>query len=552
MRTAIQNHTPMHKLCTAILFHLLLFAAAVSVRGAEISAREEAAPYAGATVYLLPIREDIMPATVRQVTRCLEEATALNASCVVIDMNTYGGVLDAADSIRTMLLDYPAPTIAFINNQAASAGALIALAADSIYMRPGASIGAATVVDGSGAVMPDKYQSFMRSMMRATAEAHGRVPSAERGDTVWRWRRDPQIAEAMVSPSTAVPDLTDGTQVVTLTADEAIAWGFCEGKASSVEELLALAGIDDYTLYEYAPSWLDRFIGFLTNPTLQALFIILIIGGIYFELQTPGVGFPLVVAILGAVLYFAPLYAEGLAAHWELLLFLTGIVLIILEIFVTPGFGVLGILGIVAMITGLAFALIDTALLRYVPTGELPVSVVLGPFLIVIISAGVGLLLSIWFGNRFLRGKSGLRRRVVLVSDMKPADGYVSVAADRGADRPGRHHLHAAPPGREGGHRRPTLRSGGRRRRIHRKRHRCHRHARRKRHPLLPEKRGVSPPPTHRTERKKTNGYHADKRDIGTGPQTAPEQHRKEKRAGSRGRLSARSLRTARRNGRNR
>jgi len=548
MRTAIQNHTPMHKLCTAILFHLLLFAAAVSVRGAEISAREEAAPYAGATVYLLPIREDIMPATVRQVTRCLEEATALNASCVVIDMNTYGGVLDAADSIRTMLLDYPAPTIAFINNQAASAGALIALAADSIYMRPGASIGAATVVDGSGAVMPDKYQSFMRSMMRATAEAHGRVPSAERGDTVWRWRRDPQIAEAMVSPSTAVPDLTDGTQVVTLTADEAIAWGFCEGKASSVEELLALAGIDDYTLYEYAPSWLDRFIGFLTNPTLQALFIILIIGGIYFELQTPGVGFPLVVAILGAVLYFAPLYAEGLAAHWELLLFLTGIVLIILEIFVTPGFGVLGILGIVAMITGLAFALIDTALLRYVPTGELPVSVVLGPFLIVIISAGVGLLLSIWFGNRFLRGKSGLRRRVVLVSDMKPADGYVSVAADR----PGRHHLHAAPPGREGGHRRPTLRSGGRRRRIHRKRHRCHRHARRKRHPLLPEKRGVSPPPTHRTERKKTNGYHADKRDIGTGPQTAPEQHRKEKRAGSRGRLSARSLRTARRNGRNR
>lgn len=138
------------------------------------------------------------------------------------------------------------------------------------------------------------------------------------------------------------------------------------------------------------------------------------------------------VAILGAVLYFAPLYAEGLAAHWELLLFLTGIVLIILEIFVTPGFGVLGILGIVAMITGLAFALIDTALLRYVPTGELPVSVVLGPFLIVIISAGVGLLLSIWFGNRFLRGKSGLRRRVVLVSDMKPADGYVSVAADRG------------------------------------------------------------------------------------------------------------------------
>lgn len=356
----------------------------------------------------------------------------MNADYVVINMNTYGGLLDAADSVRTMLLNYPKPLFTFVNNQAASAGALIALATDSIYMRPGASIGAATVVDQSGADLPDKYQSFMRSMMRSTAEAHGKVITIVEGDTTYLWRRDPRIAEAMVDPSIVVPGLVDDTKVVTLTADGAIAWGYCEGKASSIEELLSQAGVTDYELYEYEKTGMDKLMGFLTNPTLQALFIILIIGGIYFELQSPGIGFPLIVAILGAVLYFAPLYVEGLVAHWELILFLIGIVLVILEIFVIPGFGVLGIAGLVAIITGLAFALIDTSLLKYIPTGELPISFVLQPFLIVIIATGAGLLLSIWLGNRFLQGHSALRKRVVLTSDMNPREGYVSVAAERG------------------------------------------------------------------------------------------------------------------------
>ena len=124
-------------------------------------------------VYVFPIREDIMPATVRLTAKCLEQAAAMEADYIIVNMNTYGGLLDAADSIRTMLQHVQIPVFTFVNNQAASAGALIALATDSIYMRPGASIGAASVVDGNGEVMPDKYQSFMRSMMRSTAEAHG-------------------------------------------------------------------------------------------------------------------------------------------------------------------------------------------------------------------------------------------------------------------------------------------------------------------------------------------------------------------------------------------
>ena len=384
------------------------------------------------SVYVFPIREDIMPATVRLVHKCLNQASEAGADYIIINMNTYGGLVDAADSVRSMLLHSPVPVFTFVNNQAASAGALIALATDRIYMRPGASMGAATVVDQNGSEAPDKYQSFMRSMMRSTAEAHGKIAHIERGDTVWVWKRDPLIAEAMVDPAVVVPGLIDSGKVLTFTADEAVEWGYCEGKASTIEEVLYEAGIEDYNIIEYERSFMDKLIGFLTNPTFQAILIMLMVGGIYFELQTPGIGFALIVALLAAVLYFAPLYVEGLVAHWELALFIVGIILIILEIFITPGFGVLGISGIIAVVCGLAFALIDSSVLKHVPSGVMPVSVIVRPFLIVIIASGVGLILSIWLGNRFLKGRSRLRNRIVLESDMTPEDGYVSVAADRG------------------------------------------------------------------------------------------------------------------------
>ncbi len=377
-------------------------------------------------VYVFPIREDIMPATVRLTAKCLEQAAAMEADYIIVNMNTYGGLLDAADSIRTMLQHVQIPVFTFVNNQAASAGALIALATDSIYMRPGASIGAASVVDGNGEVMPDKYQSFMRSMMRSTAEAHGKVPVVEKGDTTWVWRRNPRIAEAMVDPSIVVGGISEEGKVLTFTPDEAIEWGYCEGRASSVEEVLSAAGIDNYEVTEYQTTFLDALIGFLTNPVAQGIFIMLIIGGIYFELQTPGVGFPLAVAIIGAMLYFAPLYVEGLLANWELITFIAGIILIILEIFVTPGFGILGITGIIAVITGLAFALIETGVLKYIPTGELPAGVIIRPFMIVIISTATAFILSVLLGNRFLRGRSVLRNKLVLAADMTAGEGYVS------------------------------------------------------------------------------------------------------------------------------
>lgn len=375
-------------------------------------------------IYTFPIREEIMPAVRHLTDKCFRQAQEQNSDLILIQLNTYGGLADVADSLRTAILNSPIPVWVWIDNQAASAGALIALAADRIYIRPGGSIGAASVVDGNGKPMPDKYQSFMRAMMRSTAEAHGkRIVRTEHGDTLWQWYRDPSIAEAMVGRTHG--DSTT-VQVLTLTADEALQAGFAEGKASSIDEVLTAGGIESYTLEEYRPSRLDRLLGWMMHPGVQGLFILMIIGGIYFELQSPGIGLPLGIALLGVVCYFAPLYLEGIAQHWELLLFLAGLVLIAVEIFVIPGFGVTGMAGIVCVILGLSFAAIDNDLLRYIPTGEVSWLKILRPLLVVIIASALGLILALWIGRRFLTGHSPWRQRIVLDTDLKPEEGCVS------------------------------------------------------------------------------------------------------------------------------
>lgn len=371
-----------------------------------------------------------MPATWRLTDKCFAEAEALGADYIVIDMNTYGGVLDVADSIRTRVLNSKIPVVVFINNEAASAGALISVAADSIYIRPGGSIGAATVVNQTGSAMPDKYQSFMRSMMRSTAEAHGkRMTINAKGDTIYTWHRDPLLAEAMVDTRIIVPNLVDSTKVLTLTADEAITWGYAEGKAESVVQVIDLMDIGPYTLTEYKLSAMDKTIGWLTNPMLQGILIMLIIGGIYFELQTPGIGFPLAVSVLAAALYFSPLYIEGMAESWELIVFVVGVILIGVEIFVLPGFGVAGVAGIVLMVGGLTLALVDNELFRYFDSEELGMSVVLNPLLQVIVSVTIAIGGSIYLTSRFLHGKSRIGRRIVLTSQLDVADGFVSSSA---------------------------------------------------------------------------------------------------------------------------
>lgn len=359
-------------------------------------------------VYQFDIKGEIAPPIWRNVKMAMDEAHALNADVVFINMNTYGGMVDAADSIRTRILNSDIPVFILIENNAASAGALIALACDSIFMQPGSTIGAATVVDQSGAQVPDKYQSYMRKKMRATAEENG---------------RNPDVAEAMVDPDKEVEGINEKGKVVTLTASEAIGLDFCDGEFRTMAEALKYCGIEGYTVKKQRLTWTDKVIGWLIHPAVSGILILIIIGGIYFELQTPGLGFPIVAAITAAILYFAPLYLEGLAANWEIVIFVTGLALIAVELFVIPGFGVAGISGIVLAITGLALSMVGNIGFDFDPVDA---GHMLNAFLIAIIASGVSIAGSILLAVRLFETRAF--SRIVLQTTQDKTQGYVGTS----------------------------------------------------------------------------------------------------------------------------
>lgn len=381
-------------------------------------------------VYIINIKKEIDNTTQIYLKNGLNEANKLNADAVLIHMNTYGGYVDAADSMRTAILYNPIPVYVFIDNNAASAGALISIACKKIYMRKGANIGAATVVEQTGKAMPDKYQSYMRSMIRSTAEAHGKDTIIQGNDTILKWKRDPLIAEAMVDERTIIPNLTDSGKVLTLTADEALQWGYCDGIAETKEEVISkYLRFADYETIEYQPTLLDNLKGFLMNPILQSMLIIFIIGGIYFEMHSPGLGFPSIVAITAAVLYFAPLYIDGLALYWEIALFIFGIILVLIEIFALPGFGIAGIGGAICIFIGLTTALLNNIDFNF---GHIDKEQLIRASSTVLSGLLFGSILAIWLASRI--GKKGIFQKIALETalDGQPFSEIKSVVGCKG------------------------------------------------------------------------------------------------------------------------
>lgn len=364
-------------------------------------------------VVVFDIKENITPSASRITGKAINYAEQNNADLIIVHMNTYGGYVTDADSIRTRLLNTEIPTYVFIDNNAASAGALISLACDKIYMRPGSSIGATTVVNETGEKAPDKYQSYMRKQMRSTAESHGKDTIINGSDTTYKYKRNPDIAEGMVDERVVVEGLDDSTKVITLTTEEAIKWGYCEGIANSIEEILKINGIKDYKIERVEKSSLDKIVAFFANPALRSVLILMMIGGIYFELQSPGIGFPLAVSILAAIAYFAPLYLDGLAANWEILLFIVGFVLIGLEIFVVPGFGVTGISGILLVFGSLILSMINNVNFDFSGTSELELNNAFASLFFAML--GFTLLL-ILFGRSFLNSR--MFQRLVLADTL--------------------------------------------------------------------------------------------------------------------------------------
>lgn len=376
----------------------------------------------------------------------VDEARSLHVDGIFLHLNTYGGLVNYADSMRTLIINCEIPIYVFIDNNAASAGALISIACDSIYMRSGANIGAATVVNESGEKMPDKYQSYMRSTIRSTAESHGKVKKVVNGDTVETWFRDPRIAEAMVDERVVVPDIVDSTRILTFTANEARQNGYCEGIYNSIPQIIVEAfQVDDYELTSYKATAFDRLLGFLMNPVFQGILIMIIIGGIYFEMQTPGIGFALLASIVAALLYFAPLYLGGLVDVWEAVLFLVGIVLLLLEIFVIPGFGVAGIAGILCIIAGLTLSLLPNDAFDFGGVTSSSFVVALATVLASMLGSFV---LIIYLTSKI--GTDGMFKNLALTKSQDKEDGYVSndVSLNAMAGKEGTTHTDLRPAGK--------------------------------------------------------------------------------------------------------
>jgi membrane-bound serine protease (ClpP class) len=291
-------------------------------------------------------------------------------------------------------------------------------------MREGADIGAATVVDMTGQAMPDKYQSYMRSIMRSTAEAQGYKTIISGKDTIKKWRRDPRIAEAMVDQRIQIKGVIDSGKVLTMTPTEAIKFGFCEGVRKDIQDVIDKAGMNNCEIREYHTTGIDRIIGFLVNPVVSGLLIMAIIAGIYFEFQTPGATFPIMIAVAAAVMYFAPLYLEGLAKNWEIIMFISGVVLLAIEIFIIPGFGVAGILGIIFIISGMVLSLLNNDWFNFHEVGAPRIYGALGT---VLISISLAFVISLWGSAKIFGSRRGIFKNVALNTVESKEEGYIGV-----------------------------------------------------------------------------------------------------------------------------
>jgi membrane-bound serine protease (ClpP class) len=374
---------------------LLLAAAGVWEKGIAQVARP--------VVYLIPIDGTIDLGLAPFLTRTLREAQQAGAAAVLLDINTFGGRVDAAVAMRDALVNAPIRTIAFINPRAISAGALIALATETIVMADGGTMGAATPVVSGGnqpQVADEKSVSYVRKEFGATAERRGRPP---------------QFAEAMVDADMQIADVVDKGKLLTLTTSEALTHKVADFTADTLPDALAVTGLRDADVRRASQTWAETFVRFLTNPIVSSLLMTIGMLGLLVEIRTPGFALPGVVGLLSLALFFWGHWIVQLAGWEELLLVATGVILLGVEVFVIPGFGVAGAGGIIALAAGLGMTLVGAGATA---------SVIIGAFGRVALS----ILLALAGGLALLRMLPRLPfgRRLVLDAEMGVEQGYTS------------------------------------------------------------------------------------------------------------------------------
>jgi membrane-bound serine protease (ClpP class) len=351
-------------------------------------------------VYRIEITGTIEGGLAPYTARALREATEAGAAAVFLDINTPGGRVDAAETMADAIRATSIPVYAFVNPRAYSAGALIALATDGIYMTPGAVLGAATPVDGQGTKMPEKYVSAMRAEFRALAEEQG---------------LDPRIAEAMVDDQVGVPGLLEPGRLLTLSTAEAVKVKYAKAEVASQAALLAALGLDGATVVSVDVNWAETLVRFLTNPFVAPLLLSLGMLGLIFEIKTGAFGVGGVLSLVSLGLFFGSHHLVGLAGWEEVILLLAGLIAIAIEIFVLPGFGVAGILGI-ALVGGA----VVLAMLGSVPTLTDVVQslAVLTAAIVLTLAVFIAWLRHLPYSTRF--------RKLILADGLNSSEGFIS------------------------------------------------------------------------------------------------------------------------------
>lgn len=343
MTLPLKGCARVHRLLGLTIACLLFFAAAALAQNEPVPfppdfAKEapsrvvDLSVYSG-DVWVIPVNGDIELGLAAFVERAVDEAVASGAALILIEVNTFGGRVDAATEIRDKLLGADIPTAAFVTDRAWSAGALIALSADTIWMAPGTSIGAAQPIPTD-----EKTVSALRAEFESMAE---------------RTDRDPAIAASMVDINVEVEGVVSSDEILTLTANRAFSLDYAEGVIHSRQEILEALGLGGRRVIETAPNWAERVARVLTAPVITEILLTLAFLGLIAEATSPGWGIPGFVGLSALVLFLGGRMVVGLVGLEVVILLLVGVVLLAIEIFVIPGFGIAGIGGIAAIVGGL-------------------------------------------------------------------------------------------------------------------------------------------------------------------------------------------------------
>jgi membrane-bound serine protease (ClpP class) len=319
----------------------------IALAAFAFAALSPCAAAAAKQVMVVPIRDEIQLGIAPFVERATRQANQSGFDLIIYEINTFGGRLDAAVTIRDAIINSRVRTIAFIDKRAISAGVLIALAADRIYMHPQSTMGAAEPVSmgigGGAGETSEKVVSYWRTELRSTAEKNNR-----RGD----------LAEAFADKSVVIPGVNEEGKLLSLSTRQALELGMADGSAETIGDVLALEGLEGADISRASMNPAERTAGFLTKALVSSLLMTIAIVGIFVEIKTPGFGVPGIVALVALSLFFGSHYLVNLAGWGEIILFVFGVAMLLVEIFLIPGFGVVGTIGILSIVSSLYLSLI--------------------------------------------------------------------------------------------------------------------------------------------------------------------------------------------------